>query len=133
MFNRDPELASGGAGRRSWPVGGEVAAQFGRASVRVGESTLAFFGHFLYTPRTESLKYNNCMGVPKKRHSAKRRGDRRAKTGVTALAMFNCAKCGAPTLPHRMCGKCWTYRGVSVASASAEQTETAEVSKSVKA
>jgi len=69
------------------------------------------------------------MGVPKKRHSAKRRGDRRAKTGVTSLAMINCVKCGAPTLPHRMCSKCWTYRGVSVAGASAEVTETATTAK----
>ena len=72
------------------------------------------------------------MGVPKKRHSAKRRGDRRAKTGVTSLAMINCVKCGAPTLPHRMCSKCWTYRGVSVAGASAEKPETVTAVKDQK-
>jgi len=72
------------------------------------------------------------MGVPKKRHSAKRRGDRRAKTGVISLAMINCANCGAPTLPHRMCSKCWTYRGVSVAGASAEKPETVTAVKDQK-
>ncbi|MFT3835394.1 MAG: 50S ribosomal protein L32 [Myxococcaceae bacterium] len=58
------------------------------------------------------------MGVPKKRTSKMRRDRRRAANNKlkSAVQVIACANCGAPALPHRVCGACGFYDGKKVAA-----------------
>ena len=74
------------------------------------------------------------MGVPKKRASRKRQGDRRTKYGIEPVLINRCASCGALILPHRMCSQCWTYDGktlskVAPAKAEAKAKVKADINK----
>lgn len=54
------------------------------------------------------------MAVPKQRTSRSRRDKRRAHDAIGTPARAKCPQCGAPKLPHRVCGACGTYRGREV-------------------
>lgn len=55
------------------------------------------------------------MAVPKKRTSSARRDKRRAQHDkITAKNIISCPNCGAPKLPHRVCGGCGNYKGRTV-------------------
>ncbi|OYT73583.1 MAG: 50S ribosomal protein L32 [Chloracidobacterium sp. CP2_5A] len=54
------------------------------------------------------------MPNPKRRHSSSRRGKRRAHDALPAPTIVRCQNCGAPRLPHRVCGECGYYRGRQV-------------------
>jgi len=55
------------------------------------------------------------MPVPKKRHSRSRQGKRRAENFRAHLpGLSKCPACGAPTLSHRACTACGTYKGRAV-------------------
>lgn len=54
------------------------------------------------------------MAMPKKRMSHKRSSDRRSHLALTNIQVRNCPQCQAPTLPHRVCVQCGTYRGRQV-------------------
>jgi large subunit ribosomal protein L32 len=54
------------------------------------------------------------MAVPKRRTSRAKRDKRRSHDSMTTPARSNCPQCGEPKLPHRVCGKCGTYRGREV-------------------
>jgi large subunit ribosomal protein L32 len=55
------------------------------------------------------------MAQPKKRTSSARRDKRRANHDkITAPNLIPCPACGAPKLPHRMCGACGVYKGRTV-------------------
>ncbi len=58
------------------------------------------------------------MGVPKKRTSKMRRDRRRAANNKipTAVQVINCANCGAPVMPHRVCAACGFYGDKQVAA-----------------
>lgn len=53
------------------------------------------------------------MALPKKRTSHSRKGMRRSHHKVDTPAVIYC-ECGEPTLPHRVCPSCGTYRGRQV-------------------
>jgi large subunit ribosomal protein L32 len=50
------------------------------------------------------------MGVPKKRTTKARQGNRRSHHAIAGMAFSRCVKCGNSTLPHRICENCGTYR-----------------------
>jgi large subunit ribosomal protein L32 len=54
------------------------------------------------------------MAVPKRRTSRSRRDKRRAHDAIGAPARSTCPQCGAPKLPHRVCGSCGSYKGREV-------------------
>lgn len=54
------------------------------------------------------------MAVPKRRTSRSRRNKRRSHDSLAAPAQADCPQCGAPRLPHRICGKCGFYRDKTV-------------------
>jgi len=55
------------------------------------------------------------MAVPKKKTSKSRKGMRRSHDHITAPNIVYC-ECGEPTLPHRACSVCGTYKGRQVTS-----------------
>lgn len=57
------------------------------------------------------------MAVPKQKQSHSRTNKRRSQHKVGAPTVNACATCGAPRVPHRVCGSCGTYRGRTVVDA----------------
>ncbi|MGE4291258.1 MAG: 50S ribosomal protein L32 [Desulfovibrio sp.] len=53
------------------------------------------------------------MALPKKRTSHSRKGMRRSHHKVEIPNVVYC-ECGEPSLPHRVCPSCGTYRGRQV-------------------
>lgn len=51
------------------------------------------------------------MGVPKRRVSHARQGDRRSHHAVTAPTLQECSHCHEPKLAHRVCPNCGYYNG----------------------
>jgi large subunit ribosomal protein L32 len=54
------------------------------------------------------------MAVPKRRTSKAKKNKRRSHDALGVPTLSACPQCGAPKLPHRVCGGCGTYRGRSV-------------------
>ena len=54
------------------------------------------------------------MAVPKQRQSHSRTNKRRSQHKIKAPALSVCPRCGAPRVPHRVCGTCGTYAGREV-------------------
>ena len=54
------------------------------------------------------------MAVPKQRQSHSRTNKRRSQHKISAPAVSVCPRCGAPRIPHRVCGECGTYAGREV-------------------
>ncbi|MDR1684647.1 MAG: 50S ribosomal protein L32 [Elusimicrobiota bacterium] len=56
------------------------------------------------------------MPNPKRKHTRSRRDLRRsANSKLEAVQTIACSNCGAPSLPHNVCGKCGFYGGKLVA------------------
>ncbi|MGO9263284.1 MAG: 50S ribosomal protein L32 [Candidatus Binataceae bacterium] len=55
------------------------------------------------------------MQAPKRRTSHSKRNKRRAHDALTPVNPHACANCGEPTLPHRVCRHCGSYRGRELA------------------
>jgi large subunit ribosomal protein L32 len=55
------------------------------------------------------------MQTPKRRTSRSKRNKRRAHDFLTPVNPVACPQCGEPTLPHRVCRHCGTYRGRELA------------------
>jgi large subunit ribosomal protein L32 len=51
------------------------------------------------------------MGVPKRRVSHARQGERRAHLAISAPRLEECSHCHEPKLPHRACPNCGYYNG----------------------
>jgi large subunit ribosomal protein L32 len=51
------------------------------------------------------------MQAPKRRTSHSKRNKRRSHDALRAANPIACAQCGEPTLPHRVCRHCGSYRG----------------------
>ena len=51
------------------------------------------------------------MGVPKRRVSHARQGERRAHLAVRAPKLEECPHCHAPKRPHYACANCGYYAG----------------------
>ncbi len=52
--------------------------------------------------------------LPKRKHSTRRQGKRRAALKLTLPLSMTCANCGSLRLPHRVCGNCGFYGGKAV-------------------
>jgi large subunit ribosomal protein L32 len=53
------------------------------------------------------------MAVPRKKTSKSRKGMRRSHDHVAVPTIVYC-ECGEPSLPHRACPSCGTYKGRQV-------------------
>ena len=51
------------------------------------------------------------MGVPKRRVSHARQGERRAHLAASLPRLEECPHCHQPKLPHRVCHNCGYYNG----------------------
>jgi large subunit ribosomal protein L32 len=60
------------------------------------------------------------MAVPKRKTSHSKKNKRRAHDALTAPALSTCPDCGEPTLRHRACSRCGSYRGRKVIEGRAE-------------
>jgi len=54
------------------------------------------------------------MPNPKRRHSVRRTGNRRAHDALRPAAKSECPNCHEPKPPHRVCPHCGQYRGREV-------------------
>ena len=59
--------------------------------------------------------------LPKKKHSKKRRGDKRAHKGITPVKTVKCIQCNSAYLPHRICPECGYYNGRQVTSVESDE------------
>ena len=60
------------------------------------------------------------MAVPKQRQSHSRTHKRRSQHKISAPSLAVCPRCGAPRIPHRVCGECGTYAGREVVTPAPE-------------
>jgi large subunit ribosomal protein L32 len=51
------------------------------------------------------------MGVPKRKVSHARQGERRSHLALTAPRLVECSHCHERKLPHRVCPNCGWYKG----------------------
>jgi large subunit ribosomal protein L32 len=54
------------------------------------------------------------VGLPKKKISSSRRGQRRSHDHIVPLPMMNCPQCKQRKLTHQVCPNCGTYNGIDV-------------------
>lgn len=54
------------------------------------------------------------MALPKKRHSTRRKGKRRAAKGINLPAIAICSNCKKPKKPHTVCPNCGFYNGQEI-------------------
>ncbi len=54
------------------------------------------------------------MAVPKRKTSKAKRDKRRSHDFLASPAQSTCPQCGAPKVPHRVCGQCGSYKGRTV-------------------
>jgi large subunit ribosomal protein L32 len=54
------------------------------------------------------------MGVPKRKTSKARRGQRRSHLALPSACLGRCPKCNQAVRPHHVCGNCGHYRGRKV-------------------
>ena len=54
------------------------------------------------------------MALPKRKHSKARRDKSRTHWKLTLPSVTACPQCARPTLSHRACSSCGTYRGRQV-------------------
>lgn len=52
--------------------------------------------------------------LPKRRHSTRRGGKRKAAIKLEITGLVKCPKCGAWKLPHRVCADCGYYDGRAI-------------------
>ena len=60
------------------------------------------------------------MPNPKRRHSKRRKNNRRAHDHLSALPLSECSNCHEPKLPHRVCPHCGYYKGREIVAATPE-------------
>lgn len=63
------------------------------------------------------------MAVPKQRQSHARTHKRRSQHKISVPSLAVCPRCGAPRIPHRVCGECGTYAGREVVVAAPAGTD----------
>jgi len=65
------------------------------------------------------------MGLPKRKVSHARQGDRRAHLAATVPALVECSHCHEMRRAHHACPACGWYRGRQVLEIKAKSTEAA--------
>jgi len=63
------------------------------------------------------------MAVPKQRQSSARTNKRRSQHKISAPSIAVCPRCGAPRIPHRVCGECGTYAGREIFRPAVDETD----------
>ncbi|OGY65445.1 MAG: 50S ribosomal protein L32 [Candidatus Harrisonbacteria bacterium RIFCSPLOWO2_01_FULL_40_28] len=53
-------------------------------------------------------------GVPVKRHTKSKVGNRRSQLNLRKSTLLPCTNCGAPAMPHKYCMQCGFYRGKAI-------------------
>jgi large subunit ribosomal protein L32 len=66
------------------------------------------------------------MPLPAFRHSKSKVRRRRSHDALKTIMVSKCAKCQAPSLPHRVCEACGYYAGRQVKGGMAEVAKTLE-------
>ncbi len=61
--------------------------------------------------------------LPKRRHSTRRGGKRKAAIKLTLPGTVACKNCGKPALPHRVCKYCGFYGGKEVVKRKEKKTK----------
>ena len=54
------------------------------------------------------------MGMPKKRLTSTRSGNRQSHLAIKGVSLAKCEKCHESIMPHAVCPNCGTYRGRQV-------------------
>ena len=54
------------------------------------------------------------MALPKRKTSKSKSRMRKANKAISVPDLRPCPKCGAFSMPHRVCPSCLTYKGVEV-------------------
>lgn len=54
------------------------------------------------------------MAQPKRKTSKMKKRQRKAPSRFAGVQVAECTNCGAPILPHRVCGECGYYGGKEV-------------------
>lgn len=65
------------------------------------------------------------VGLPKKKISSSRRGQRRSHDHLPIPQLMTCPKCRQPKPTHQVCPSCGTYNGIDVLRLEAKR-ETSE-------
>lgn len=60
------------------------------------------------------------MAVPKGKTSRAKRDKRRSHDALATPPHSKCSQCGAPRVPHRVCGSCGFYRDRTVIETDAD-------------
>lgn len=60
------------------------------------------------------------MPNPKRRHSARRRANRRSHDALKGPGLSECPNCHEPKPPHRVCPHCGQYKGREVVEVAEE-------------
>ncbi|MFW6365425.1 MAG: 50S ribosomal protein L32 [Spirochaetota bacterium] len=63
------------------------------------------------------------MAVPKRKKSKSKSRMRQANKAIVVPNLRPCPKCGAYTMPHRVCPECMHYKGIVVAEKKVRVTE----------
>ncbi len=66
------------------------------------------------------------VGLPKKKISSARRGQRRSHDGLTLPSLMTCPQCRRPKPTHRVCPNCGTYNGIDVLRLEAKEKRNSE-------
>ena len=61
------------------------------------------------------------MAQPKRKTSKMKKRQRKASNRYTGVQVATCAKCGSPTLPHRVCPSCGYYGDKAVIEVAAAE------------
>jgi large subunit ribosomal protein L32 len=60
------------------------------------------------------------MAVPKRKTSHSKKNKRRSHHALTGPSLTTCPDCGEPTMRHRACSHCGSYRGRKVVEVRAD-------------
>jgi large subunit ribosomal protein L32 len=60
------------------------------------------------------------MPNPKRRHSKRRKNNRRAHDHLSVTLRVECTNCHEPKLPHHACPHCGYYKGREIVQVAAE-------------
>jgi large subunit ribosomal protein L32 len=62
------------------------------------------------------------MAVPKRKTSKSKTASRKAQNMKKPVSRASsCSQCGAPAMPHRVCGSCGYYNGRQVITVAADE------------